>query len=191
MQGHQTPVSATISSPAWYLATNINTPVFQYGIEGRPFVSERGYAWYVVALEGKKEVTRSDIGHFIWRNCANTPLTATDNPNVSSLTNNTRKKGIQYYQMPAFEEPVAMTVTDKSLNIIYIASTALKTVFARLENEKGELISSREIPITPGYNFLSLEQAAWKMEPLKYHTLSMMNERGEIQRLKFWYRPKS
>jgi hypothetical protein len=190
MQGQQTPVSATKTNPLWYAADNIGTPVFQYGLEGRPFVAGRGYAWYVAALEGKKEISRSDIGYFLWRNCANE--TPEDNPQNSAVTpNNKRKKGLQYFQIPAFDDPTAVTVTDKSLHIMYIASSLYKTVFVRLENDAGAVVTARDVPVTPGYNFISLDQASWKMEAQKQHCLILMNEQGEIQRLKFWYKPKS
>ena len=190
VQGMQSPVAAVRSSPVWYAADNIGSPVFQYGIEGRPFVHGRVYAWYVVAFEGKKEASRSDISFFIWKNCNTDQQNGTSDGNSSPVLLNRAKKGVQYYQMPEFSESKSVWISDKKLNVVYVVQSQNKTVYVRLEDENGKALAARDLPVVPGYNYLSLEPGEWKMQNAKHHILTIMNEKGAIQRLRFWYQPK-
>lgn len=187
LQGSQNPVSATLSNPVWYRAENLSSPVFQYGLDGRPFVSGRQYAWWVLAIEGKKEQSRSDISYFVWRSCD-----AATGSNTSSAPEkakqNKQRKGVQYFLMPEFDNDEIVTVTDKLLNISYINPSGKKALL-RIETPDGKAVIGRDLELNPGYNFFSLSPAEWKFSAGQRYSVVLMNESGKTQRLHFWYKP--
>ena len=186
VQGKQNPISATLTNQLWYRASNLSSPIYQYGIDGRPFVHNRSYAWYARALEGKKEVSRSDIGQFIWTNCNTTgsnPTTSTDSTQIQ----NRKKKGVQYFLMPDFDEREAIIVKTSALHINYISDYPGQVLMV-LHDATGAKLAEKVITVNGGHNYISLSPNEWKMRPAALHRLSILNLSGQIKTLPFWYK---
>lgn len=182
--GKQTPEAAVYNNPAWYVATNIGSPIFQYGLEGRAFEENKTYAWYVKALEGKIEVAQSDIGNFIWYDC-------NEQDSIIEEQESKQFAGLQYFLIPEFTSETPVTVLDQNVNIIYISNVANQTALFRIEDINGKLLLAKDLSVKPGYNYITLDALEWKLTKGMFYTLSILNMRGDLQRLKFWYQPTS
>jgi hypothetical protein len=187
VQGQQNPVSSTLTNALWYRADNLSTPIAQYGIDGRPFVPNRAYAWYVRALEGKTEVCRSEVWSFVYKDCnqqGNDPV-AQD----STTTPRKRLSGVHYFPMPEFGGSTQeITNRRNDLYISYLSNDKTE-IHVAVRDQQGAVLFQEPVAMLPGYNYLVLPAQQWKFNRNQHHTLHLTDALGRVQVLSFWHRP--
>lgn len=174
----QSPEVAVLQNPAWYVQSNLASPIAQYNIAARPFVPGKNYAWIVEAYEGKSLAAVSNIGSFTFISC--------DEPIDSTEETTTVVKG--KYLLVQERSAYTAQVNETPFLIKYISYQPAGQVLMRLEDVNNTVIGENTLDIIPGNNYISIDADNWNLAKDKYYTLLMINSSGEISQLHFFYK---
>jgi hypothetical protein len=186
IQGFQTPESALFLNPAWHISTGIFTPVFQYPVEARPFEFGRQYAWQIIANDPIGQPVTSEIFAFFYKNCGQIGAFLTENdPNKAKKRKNPKITGFRYFDLNNHETGQSTALTQKDLNYLLINKNQFSKCFFKLIEPTGKPISSGEIELDDGYNFISLPNENLKLQPNQIYRLEVREADGQLWNLHF------
>lgn len=146
----QTAISASQTNPEWLLAQDITSPIYQYGIDLRPFTPGRKYSWYVTAYVNGLETSQSEIWWFIYQ-----PSLLGDEEKTSTKTNK-RKPGTIYYRLSESPNANSYTLKKEELNFIFINQNAVNKLPYRITDALGNVLHYDHLSVVYGQNFISI-----------------------------------
>jgi hypothetical protein len=181
----QTYISAAQTNPAWQRAENLNTPLFQYGIDLRQFIPGNRYSWYVTAYINGLEASQSEIWQFIYQ-------PEEEPAEEEATTKKKRRPDVIYYQLADNPNKEWYFSNKDELNFIFVNQNAINKVPYRIIDYQGNLIKYDRLDVGYGYNFISLDLSEIKdLKKDGYFILEIKAVTNPKKYLTFRYLPKT
>ncbi|MBK9108479.1 MAG: hypothetical protein IPM92_08935 [Saprospiraceae bacterium] len=188
----QKALTAIKTNPCFYCESFIKEPIHQLSIAFQGFKDGARYAWYVSVLEGKKEISRTEVWEFTWKPCHedDPPVHSDEKEEETTAINNPRLKGLKYfflYSNAAFLE----TVESENKNVnFYINNQQLsKSMRVTILNARREIVDQSVKPLAPGFNFFDLKLANKIASIENPYELQLLFDSGLIQSIKYKLNP--
>lgn len=186
----QKPHSAIRTNPCWYCSDFINAPPHQFPFQALPFKDEMSYAWYVAVLDGKKEISRSEVWQFVWKKCnPDEDISEKEDSEEEDEKLNKKKPGINYFSLSKFSNNEIVFQKSKFLNFFISNNNKKIKAKYRIYDQKDQIKISNEIDLTIGFNFFNLDTTTWNLQSNQKYRLEVMNPDGEINFLDFIHLP--
>jgi hypothetical protein len=145
----QTYISAAQTNPAWQRAENLNTPLFQYGIDLRQFITGNRYSWFVTAFINGLEAGHSEIWQFVYQ-----PEQITNEENAQKKKSKT--PGTIYYRLSDKPFTNKYILKKDILNFVFINQNTINEVPYRIVDFQGNILYQDQLSVDYGQNFISI-----------------------------------
>lgn len=186
---NQNEIQAIKANPCFYCESYISNPPLQYSFKNIKLQDDKSYAWYIGVLDGKKEITRSEVWSFVKMDC-NQPIRGRvdtytigedeeEEPEVEVV--NKEVPGKSYYFIPNYsQQNDRVTVAGDELNF-YIDNL----------NECQEMRYSvskdlfKDTSIKVGRNYFTINSSDFNLQRGQPYTLRLLFDNGEQRLLYF------
>ncbi len=180
----QTFISATQTNPEWFFGEDIQTPIYQYGLDLRPMIPGRRYSWFITAFVNGFEASSSEIWWFVYQ-----PQEILEDEVIASKKKK-RKPGMVYYELSNRPNVDWYSTYKNELNFIFINHNAVNKVPFRIIDYQGNIMHYNQIQVDYGYNFITIDLTELKdIKTESYLTLEIKDITNPKKYLSFKYLP--
>jgi hypothetical protein len=185
----QNPNAAMKSNPCFYCESFVNEPIHQFSFKAIPFQEDKRYAWSVTVVEGKKEIVRSDIWEFTWKNCGQGGVTdeeEEEEEEEEEVISNPPMPGVSYYYPSKTHSSELIAVSDTSLNIRIINHELKQDMEAMILNNTQKPLITKMLALNHGHNYYIINIRSLKLEPMTPYSLKLVTSNGVWYHLSFF-----
>ncbi|NOT38213.1 MAG: hypothetical protein HOP11_12640 [Saprospiraceae bacterium] len=183
----QKALSAIKTNPCYYCQSFIKEPIHQLSIAFQGFKDGARYAWYVGVLDGKKEISRSEVWEFNWKKCLD------DNPNTSNEedeeetteTKNDRKPGIAYFDLNENPNIEIVRIGNKKLNIRNLNLGLPTNVECLFYSQINSFIYQKTLSLSQGINYLTIDLSSVQLTEGEFYIMEMVYPDGKMKQIQF------
>ena len=182
--------SAIKTNPCFYCESFIQSPPHQYPFHALPFKDGSSYAWYVVVMEGKKEISKSDVWQFKWKDCnIGNQEDVVEEEEKKPLNENKRVKGLGYYYLNNFENSEVVKLSKKQLNIVIDNTIGFSELSYYCFSNPNNILGEDQLSLTSNKNYFSIDLNKFPLKANEVYKFQVLFPTGEFQSINFLINP--
>ena len=148
------------------------------------------YAWYVVVMEGKKEISKSDVWQFKWKDCnIGNQEDVVEEEEKKPLNENKRVKGLGYYYLNNFENSEVVKLSKKQLNIVIDNTIGFSELSYYCFSNPNNILGEDQLSLTSNKNYFSIDLNKFPLKANEVYKFQVLFPTGEFQSINFLINP--